>query len=313
MRSGNGEGANPPRDAGAARNFSSVAGRAGEFYAARCGAKFSAAEDDMKCEQIAELLPDYLKQGLEGEQKKTVERHLESCAECSEVAGLWKKLALIPDEQPSPAGRARFDAMLQAYQTGRGNEDVPRRVKNKASIWSVFQWLRSPVGAVAWSIALVALGTYLGLQLGNGKASTQDLASMHTELINMRQMVALSMLQQQSASQRLEGVTWTRREEHLDPQVLSALMHTLRHDPSVDVRLAALDALSRHAAQPQVKKTVVDALQEQQSPLVQVALIDQLVEWRDADAAPRLEKLRQLPNLNPTVRQRADWAISKLN
>jgi len=58
---------------------------------------------------------------------------------------------------------------------------------------------------------------------------------------------------------------------------------------------------------------VVDALQEQQSPLMQVALIDQLVEWREADAAPRLEKLRQSPNLNPTVRQRADWAISKLN
>ena len=48
-------------------------------------------------------------------------------------------------------------------------------------------------------------------------------------------------------------------------------------------------------------------------PAVQVALIDQLVEWRDAEAAPRLEKLRQTPNLNPTVRQRADWAISKLN
>jgi len=75
-------------------------------------------------------------------------------------------------------------------------------------------------------------------------------------------------------------------------------------------RLAALDALSRHAGQAQVKKTVVDALQEQQSPLVQVALIDQLVEWRDAEATPRLEKLRQTPNLNPTVRQRADWRLA---
>lgn len=269
----------------------------------------------MKCEEIAELLPDYLQEGLSAEQKNIVERHLESCVECSEVAGLWKKLALIPDEQPSAAGRARFEAMLEAYQTGRGNEGVTRRAPDKGvSIWSVLQSLRSPVGAVAWSIALVALGTYMGLQLGNAKSSSQrDLEAMHTELTNMRQMFALSMLQQQSASQRLEGVTWTRREEHLDPQVLSALMHTLRYDPSVDVRLAALDALSRHAGQPQVKKAVVDALQEQQSPLVQVALIDQLVEWRDAEAAPRLEKLRQMQNVNPTVRQRADWAISKLN
>ena len=269
----------------------------------------------MKCEQIAELLPDYLQEGLSAEQKTVVEGHLGSCVECSEVAGLWKKLALIPDEQPSAASRERFETMLQAYQTGRGAETMTRRAPDRSvSIWKVFQWLRSPVGAVAWSVVLVALGTYLGLQLGSAKSSSQqDLAAMHTELTNMRQMVALSMLQQQSASQRLEGVTWTRREEHLDPQVLAALMHTLRYDPSVDVRLAALDALSRHAGQPQVKKTVADALQEQQSPLMQVALIDQLVEWRDADAAPRLKKLRQMPDVNPTVRQRADWAISKLN
>jgi HEAT repeat protein len=135
---------------------------------------------------------------------------------------------------------------------------------------------------------------------------------MHSELTSMRQLVALSLLQQQSASQRLEGVTWTRREEQLDPQVFSALMHTLRYDPSVDVRLAALDALSHHAGQPQIHKGVVDALQEQQSPLVQVALIDLLLEWRDPEAAQRLQKLQQTPNLNPTVRQRAEWAVSKL-
>jgi hypothetical protein len=268
----------------------------------------------MKCEEIAELLPDYLQRGLGIEQKKIVERHLESCVECREVAGLWKKLALIPEELPSTAGRERFEAMLRAYQAGRGEEGVPRSGTHEgASIWKVLQWLRSPVGALAWSLVLIALGIYLGLQLGSSKANSQDLAALHTELTNMRQMVALSMLQQQSASQRLEGVTWTRREGQLDPQVLAALMHTLRYDASVDVRLAALDALSRHAGQPQVKKTVVDALQEQQSPLVQVALIDQLVEWRDAEAAPRIEKLREMPNVNPTVRQRADWAISKLN
>jgi hypothetical protein len=268
----------------------------------------------MKCEAIVELLPDYLREALQADQKNLVERHLESCVECKEVAGLWKKLALIPNEQPSEMGRFRFEAMLQAYQAGRGDEVTPQpKIRKAPSIWAAWQWLRSPVGALAWSIALLALGTYVGLQLGSAKSNSQDLAAMHTELTNMRQLVALSMLQQQSASQRLEGVTWTRREEHLDPQVLSALMRTLRYDPSVDVRLAALDALSRHAGQPQVKKTVVDALQEQQSPLMQVALIDQLVEWRDAEAAPNLEKLRQSPNLNPTVRQRADWAISKLN
>jgi hypothetical protein len=137
---------------------------------------------------------------------------------------------------------------------------------------------------------------------------------MQSELTSMKQLVVLSMLQQQSATERLQGVTWSTREEQLDPQVLSALLHTLRYDGSVDVRLAALDALSRHARQqPQVHKGILDSLQQEQSPLVQVALIDLLLEWRDRDAAQRLQQLEQTPNLNPTVRQRVEWAKTKLN
>ena len=265
----------------------------------------------MKCEQIAEFLPDYLQASLRPEQHQVVEQHLASCADCSEVVALWQTLGALPEEQPGAEGRMRFEAMLHAYQTGRAEHGEKR-----ASLWSVFQWFRSPVGAVAWSMALLVIGAFAGVQLGARKPAepSPDMAAMRAELASMKQLVALSMLQQQSASQRLEGVSWTRSEERLDPQVLNALMHTLRYDQSVDVRLAALDALSRHAnTQPQLRQNVVDALQEQQSPLVQVALIDQLVEWRDRAASQRLQQLRQSPNLNPTVRQRADWAISKLN
>jgi len=157
------------------------------------------------------------------------------------------------------------------------------------------------------------IGLYAGLRWAGPKPPSPDIAEIQKELESTKQLVVLSMLQQQSASARLEGVNWSTRDQQLDPKVLSALLHTLRFDQSVDVRLAALDALSRHSAQPQVRSSVVNALQEQQSPLVQVALIDQLVEWHDREAKPHLEQLRQSPNLNPTVRQRADWAISKLN
>ena len=268
----------------------------------------------MKCEQIAELLPDYLQGDLRPEQRHNVEAHLKECAECAEEVELWRKLSLLPVEQPSPASRSRFEAMLQAYQAGRsGQPKGNSQWRERLSLQSSFGWLRSPLGRLAWGAALLAIGVFSGLHLANSKSGSPDLAAMQSELTNMKQLVVLSMLQQQSASARLEGVTWSTRDQQLDPKVLSALLHTLRYDPSVDVRLAALDALSRHSAQPQVRSNVVNALQDQQSPLVQVALIDQLVEWHDREAAPHLEKLRQSPNLNPAVRQRADWAISKLN
>jgi anti-sigma factor RsiW len=269
----------------------------------------------MKCEQISELLPDYLQGNLSPAQQHNVEEHLEHCADCSEEVVIWKKLSLLPLEQPSPASRARFEAMLQAYQAGRSNQTAAAfQNKTRASAWNLFHWLRLPLGAMAWSVALLASGVYAGLHLVGPKPPSPDLAAIQSELTSMKQLVVLSMLQQQSATERLQGVTWSTREEHLDPQVLSALLHTLRYDASVDVRLAALDALSRHARQPQVHKGILDAaLQEQQSPLVQVALIDLLLEWRDRDAAQRLQQLEQTPNLNPTVRQRVEWAKTKLN
>ena len=269
----------------------------------------------MKCEEIGELLPDYLQGTLNAEQDELVARHIGECADCRDEVAIWKKLSLLPMEQPGAASRERFEAMLQAYQAGRGKGGSGGFAREKrASIWN---WLRSPAGAVAWSAALLVIGLFAGNYFGSARATSNphsnELAAMHSELTNMRQLVVLSMLQQQSASERLQGVSYSQREAQLDPQVLAALVHTLRYDNSVDVRLAALDALSNHASQPLVRKGVVEALQEQQSPLVQVALIDQLLEWRDPDAAQLLRNLEQTPNLNPTVRQRADWALARLN
>lgn len=271
----------------------------------------------MKCEEMGELLPDYLQGSLKAEQDALVEGHIAECPDCREDVAIWKKLSLLPEEQPSETSRERFEELLRAYQTGRNDRMTAGfECAKHTTFWS---WLRSPVGAMAWSAALLVVGLFVGNFWGSrparvsGSGDQNEIAAMHSELTNMRQLVVLSMLQQQSASERLQGVSFSQREARLDPQVLSALVHTLRYDNSVDVRLAALDALSRHGGQPLVRKGVTDALQEPQSPLVQVALIDQMLEWHDADAAQQLRNFAQTPNLNPTVRQRADWALSKFN
>lgn len=271
----------------------------------------------MRCERIGELLPDYLQGSLTAEQDQLVEQHLEKCEDCRDEVAVATKLSHLPVEQPSAASRQRFEAMLHAYQTGRGDRAVGKGRQGNGSAWSLLNWLRTPVGALAWSAALLVIGLSVGTYFSGPRTSSnadqRELAQMHTELSNMKQLVVLSMLQQQSAGERLQGVSYSQREDHLDPQVLAALIHTLRYDNSVDVRLAALDALSKHAAQPQVHQGVVDALQEQQSPLVQVALIDTMLEWRDPDVAEQLRNFAKTPNLNPVVRQRADWALSKLH
>ena len=271
----------------------------------------------MRCEQIGELLPDYLQGSLNAEQDKLVEQHLEKCENCRDEVTVATKLTRLPVEQPSASSRQRFEAMLHAYQTGRGDRAVGWGRERGGSPGGFFPWLRTPMGALAWSAALLLIGIFAGNYYAGTQATPKpepnEIAEVRKELANTKQLVVLSMLQQQSASERLQGVSYSRGESQLDPQVMNALIRTLRSDNSVDVRLAALDALSKHAAQPQVHKGVMDALQEQQSPLVQVALIDTMLEWRDPEVAQQLRNFQKTPNLNPIVRQRADWALSKLN
>lgn len=267
----------------------------------------------MKCEQIAELLPDFLRGSLDREQAETVERHLNDCADCRDEVAVWEKLALLPAVEPSPDARARFESMLRAYRAGRAEPQGTTFAELRPTRQTKgFHWFRSPAFQMAAGIALVAIGFGLGNGFSRSRSESDELVAMRAQLASTRQLVVLSMLQEQSASERLQAVSFSQHEERLDPQVLGALLHTLRYDSSVDVRLAALDALSQHSAQPQVRSGVTNALQAQQSPLVQVALIDQLLEWRDPDAAQRLRDFQQLPNLNPTVRERAEWALSKL-
>jgi anti-sigma factor RsiW len=272
----------------------------------------------MKCDEIGELLPDYLQGRLSPEQVGDVEKHLAECAGCGEEAALWKRLALLPEEQPSPALESRFKAMLESYQEGRWEKTNLAAEKSKTPvpmIWGLGNWRQLPAAGIVWACLFLACGYFIGRFSDRGPDTNAQaqLAEMRQELGATRQMVALSMLQQQSASQRLEGVSWSTRLPEPDPKVLSALFHTLRFDNSVDVRLAALDALSRYAGRPEIRNELVDVLQTRQSPLVQVALIDLLVDLHDRGAVPQFRKFQQDPKIDPTVKKRVDWGIQQLN
>ena len=172
-----------------------------------------------------------------------------------------------------------------------------------------------PISGVVWACVFLVCGFLIGRQSDRGANPdiNAKFEALQAELAATRQTVALSMLQQQSASQRLEGVSWSTRLPEPDPKVMGALMHTVRFDNSVDVRLAALDAVSRYADRPEVRRELVDVLQTTQSPMVQVALIDLLVDLHDKSAVSQFKKFQQDPSVNPTVKKRVDWGIQQLN
>jgi len=70
--------------------------------------------------------------------------------------------------------------------------------------------------------------------------------------------------------------------------------------------------LRRFSASPETRRAVVEALPSQTTPLVQVALIDLLVDFKEREAAGALKTLAANRDVNDGVRQQARWALEKL-
>lgn len=255
----------------------------------------------MNCEEARTQFVDYWRGTLE-ETGGEFDAHLAACercrAEAQELRDLWGTMGAMPEEDPSLGMRARFYDSLRSWR----QQEAGRRQR--------FWWVRHPAFQAACAVAILVTGVTAGY-LARGR-DTVEVSQLRGEVYNMRQLVALSLLQQQSASDRLRGVNFAYRVEQSDPQVLSALLTTVNHDPSTNVRLAAVDALRNFTDNPIGRKGLVQALAKQESPLVQIAIVDQIVELHEKSAAPAVQFLLASENLNPEVRQRAQWALKQL-
>jgi anti-sigma factor RsiW len=100
-----------------------------------------------------------------------------------------------------------------------------------------------------------------------------------------------------------------------DPKAAHAvndLVGTLATDPSANVRLNAVEALAAHTGDPSARTGVLISLLHEQSPMVQVAMIDFLVAAKDGDARPILESIAASDTADGTVREAARRALPQL-
>jgi hypothetical protein len=235
--------------------------------------------------------------------------HLEGCAACREELDTlrthWAALGLLGDAEPSSNLRRGFYHALEAYQDGL--------TQASTSKWWNAWWPRRPAFQAAFAVMLLVAGAGIGFLTARPAGQpAHEVAQLRTEIGTLRQLIALSMLQQQSAVDRLQGVTWAARTEPSDMEVLGALLRTINQDPSIDVRLAAVDALGEFANSPVARRGLTQSLAKQTSPLMQIAVIDVLVRIRERSAVGPIRELLADQNLNETVRLRAENALRRL-
>jgi len=258
----------------------------------------------MICERVRERIPECLAGSLEPAARESLLAHLETCpacrAELAELNAVWRGLGSLPEPEPDPAMRGRFLEVLEAYQAGRAS-GPGRQVMNLPHKWQA-----------GLAFALLLVGVCLGRYVAEPRGASPDVARLQGQVESLRQLVTLSLLQEQSPSSRLRGVTYSYQMAQPDAQVEQALLYAVNHDSNVNVRLSAVDALEKYAANPRIRRALADAVPVQDSPLVQIALVDLLVQLNDKEAAPALRKLAQDAQADNQVRQHAAWAIQRM-
>jgi hypothetical protein len=285
----------------------------------------------MECHDVAAQLADYLAGTLTDAELDAIRAHLTGCAACRDDIDAyddsWQLLGAIPAERAdSTAMRARFDAALGGYAVGRDRDLSAEAVaKAEAAPARTAGWRGRVAIPPYWQAAAAAALLVTGIGLGrnispaaapaaapaDGQAAAQ-LVALRSELGEMRQMVTLSLLQQQSASERLRGVTFTNQIPQPGSEVVTALLDALTHDQNVNVRLASIDALRRFADRDLVRRSTLAAFDQQTSPLVQIALIDFVLEAAGPDAAATLRQLSADTMLDRAVRARAAAGLERL-
>lgn len=274
----------------------------------------------MNCEMLEKAIPDYVAGTLEKEARRELEAHIAACDHCrkevTSIGAIWTNLGMLPEEQPSEAMRARFLALLDAYQQGLAQGRDKVLFKDVVDRWLLSWWPRQPAIQFGLAVALLVVGFFFGnLMTQNpaaNNANNMEVQQLREQFTQMQRLVALSLLEQQSPIARLKGVSWSYRLQEPDRQVVDALLNTLDRDPSVNVRLAALDALLQFSDQEKVREGLVASLPGQPSPMVQVALIDLLVEIQEKQSLGALNKFAEADSVNSIVKERATRGIELL-
>lgn len=292
----------------------------------------------MNCQRVQDSFIDYQDGTLPPDESAALRAHLASCPTCqrewSALQEMTRRLDALPAaEEPSPRLREQFYAMLETHQRDADTVSPFALARSRLDRFFAALLPSAPSLQFAGTLAALALGLFAGSRflqpptaapaplatLSASTADTERLAKLEKELAeqkarvnDMGSLVAASLLQQKSTSERLQTVLATMDLKSPDRRVLTDLVGALALDPSVNVRLSAVEALAAHADQAVVRQGLLAALPRESAPLVQVALIELLAAVGERNAAPLFERLSRDESADKNVRESARRGLALL-
>lgn len=244
---------------------------------------------------------------LSAEEEKQLELAIEQgkidISQLKSLDQLNQKLVLDRTLNPSEAMTDKFYSRLS---------EMKRNHNNSLSIWWKNLWGHNPIWQLAYTIGLLVVGFYGGSFLVGSSADDQAIKELSSEVSQMKEMMMLNMLEKESISDRLKAVNLTNELPNAGDKVIKALLKTINEDQNVNVRLAAIEALYPYAEKPEVRMGLINAIGNQKSPLMQVALAEMMVALQEKRSVDELKEIINKEDTPEEVREQISQSIKTL-
>ena len=253
----------------------------------------------MNCNDWKELIPAYIQGELDEKKKSDLKTHLKSCESCHLILEQTKELIEVMDNTaevvPPPELK---DHLLEALI-----EEKLKTVKSEFG-FSLYK--------IAAAVALLIVGFGAGKLANSGNDQSEELAVLQNDIQSMKQLMMVSMLKEESASERIRAVASV--EEFIEPssEVIETLLATMNSDRSPNVRLAAIKALENFSSREEVKLALIKSFEFQDDPVIQICLINIMVDMEEKRAAKKFQELLDNETTQKIVKNQAEIGIQLL-
>lgn len=182
--------------------------------------------------------------------------------------------------------------------------------KKKEKVISLGSW-NYVFPRIAAAAVLILSGFAVGYFMQT-PAQKDEVSTLTREVNDLKEMMLLTLLERESASERLKAVSLTTEMDQVSSKVTDALFITLNHDENVNVRLAALEVLRTYSRSSAVRKKLIESITLQDSPLVQMELAQLMVSIQEKKSVGALRELLKDEKTTPEVKNRVTESIKVL-
>jgi len=259
----------------------------------------------IECKEVEEWSIAYVEGNLASNEQQAVEAHLKSCDSCfmlvNQTKELWKGFESV-SLQPVPERIAQnFSTMLEQEKSLLKTHQAPKVLSLK--------WRNAFMAAA--SVAILLMGYVMGSQFSDGVENDQVLA-LQKESDRLKEEMTLALLENRSASKRIQAVNYSEEIEQPDTKILEAIINRLQFDENINVRLTAAEALSRFSDNELVKDAFIKVLSTEENSEVQIAVIQFLVKVQDKRALVPMQTLLDKPEVPLFVKNKVDEGLKQL-